>query len=165
MTEIVVPDPEPDWEAALQYQGGKHNPAQQYFTFEEAMGRYREIAGLSLTITDIARRLRLMLEPGHSDQLGPIDAAFFSIRRTGFAVHRYGTDEWTMLSVFRQHDIGEVDALDILLEALGVDWRAVASVNFGDGRDPLFLEAVLDNNLRPTFPDIPDNAEHSGSGT
>lgn len=165
MSEITVPDPEPDWEAALKYQGGKRNPAQQYFTFDEAMGRYREIAGLSLTITDIARRLRLMLEPGHSDQLGSVDAAFFSIHRTGFAVHRYGTDEWTMLSVFRQHEIGELDAVDILLEALGVDWRAVATVNFGDGRDQLFLRPVLDDDRRPTFPDNPDNAELSGSGT
>jgi len=165
MSEITVPAPEPDWEAALQYQGGKCNPARQYFTFEEAMGHYRELAGLSVNITDIARRLRLLLEPGHSDQLGPVDAAFFAIRRTGFAVHRYGTDNWTMLSVFRQHETGEVDAVDILLEALGVDWRAVASVNFGNGRDPLFLEPVLDDNLRPTFPEIPNDAERSGTGT
>ena len=166
---VEVPDPEPDWEDALRLphpdHEGKSNPARQYFTFEEAMGRYREIAALNLNITDIARHLRLMLEPGYADQLGAVDAAFFSIRRTGFAVHRYGSQKVTLLSLFRQDEIGPVAAVDILLETLDVDWRAVTSVNFGAGRDLLFLEPVLDDDLRPTFPEIPDNTEHSGSGT
>jgi hypothetical protein len=153
MADIVtVPDPEPEWEQALQYQGGKRNPAQQYFTFEEAMGRYRNLAGLKTNIADIARRLRLMLEPGHSDQLGPVDAAFFAIRRTGFAVHRYGADEHTLLSVFREHEIDPIEAVDVLLEALGVDWRAVATIAFGEGRDRRYIEPILDSQLRPTFP-------------
>ena len=170
VTEVVeVPGPEPDWEDALWLphpdHGGKRNPARQHFTFEEAMGRYREIAALNVNITDIARRLRLMLEPGFADQLGAVDAAFFSIRRIGFAVHRYGSQEVTLVSLFQQDDIDAMAAIDNLLEALGVDWHAVTSVNFGDGRDPLFLEPVLDDDLRPTFPDIPDNAKRSGSGT
>lgn len=165
MSEITVPGPEPDWEAAFQYQGGKRNPVQQYCTFDEAMGWYREIAGLGVNITDIARRLRLLLEPGLSDQLGSVDAAFFAVRQTRFAVHRYGTDDWTMLSVDRKCEIRALEAVDIVLEVLGVDWRAVESVNIGDGRDPLFLEPVLDDDLRPTFPEIPDDAERSGSGT
>jgi hypothetical protein len=166
MTEtVVVPDPEPDWERALQYQGGKRNPAQQYFTFEEAIGRYRLIAVLKVKIEDIARRLRLMLETGHSEQLGPVNAAFFSIRRTGFAIHRYGTEEHTLLSLFREEERGPEEVVDILLDALGVDWRAVATVANGDGRDRRFLEPVLDNNLRPTFAGNTDEAEHSDSGT
>jgi hypothetical protein len=162
---VEVPDPDPDWETAPDYQGVKRNPARQHFTFEEAMGRYREIAALNVNITDIARRLRLMLEPGYADQLGAVDAAFFSIRRTGFAVHRYGSQKLTLLSLFRQHEIEPVAAVDILLEMLGIDWRAVASVNFGDGRDLFFLEPVLDDDLRPTFPELPENAEQAGLGT
>lgn len=166
MTETVqVPDPESDWLSAFQYQGGGRNPARQYFTFEEAMGRYREIAALKVNITDIARRLRLMLEPGHAAQLGPVDAAFFAIRRTGFAVHCYGSQQLTVLSLFQQEKIGPVEAVDILLEALRIDWRAIASVNLGDGRDLLFVEPVLDDALRPTFPEIPITDKQPGSGT
>lgn len=170
MTETVeVPGPEPGWREALRplhpNDDGEPNPARQYFTFEEAMGRYREIAALEVDITDIARRLRLMLEPGHSAQLGPVDAAFFAIRRTGFAVYRYGSEQLTVLGLFHHEKIGPVEAVDILLEALGVDWRAVASVDLGDGRDPLFVEPVLDDARRPTFPEVPITAKQRGSGT
>lgn len=162
---VVVPDPEPDWEAALQYQGGKRNPAQQYFTFEQAIGDFREIAGLKVTIEDIARRLRLMLEPGHTDQLGPVDAAFFAIRRIGFAIYRYVGEDYTLLSVHRNDQTTAIEAIDVLLEALGVDWRAVATVAHGEERERRFLEPVLDRDLRPTFPQATGEASSSGSGT
>jgi hypothetical protein len=40
----------------------------------------------------------------------------------------------------------------VLLEALGVDWRAVATIAFGEGRDRRYIEPILDSQLRPTFP-------------
>ena len=165
MSEIVVPDPQPEWESALQYQGGKRNPAQQYFTFEQAIGDFRVIAGLKVTIEDIARRLRLMLEPGHTDQLGPVDAAFFAIRRIGFAVHRHVGDEFTLLSLHRNDQTTAIEAIDVVLQALGVDWNAVATVAEGEGREQRFLEPVLDSDARPTFPQATDQADSSGSRT
>lgn len=160
---VTVPDPESDWGDALHPGFVSRNPAQQYFTFEEAMGRYRELAGLKVNITDIARRLRLMLEPGHRDQLGPVDAAFFSIRRTGFAIHRYGTEDYTLLGVYRAHEIDPVEAVDVFLEALGVDWRAVATIAFGEGPDLRHVEPILDARLRPAFPAATGNAGRPGS--
>lgn len=161
---LEVPDPDPDWETAPEYQGVKRNPARQYFTFEQAIGDFRPIAGLKVSTDDIARRLRLLLEPGNSD-LGPVDAAFFAIRRVGFAIYRHLPDEFTLVSLHRKDETSTLDALDVLLEALGVDWRAVATVSFGEGRDLRYIEPVLDAKLRPTFPGSADESERSGSGT
>lgn len=149
---VEVPDPEPGWISALQYQGNDRNPARQYFTFEQAIGDFRPIAGFKVSITDIARRLQLLLEPGNSD-LGPVEAAFFSIRRVGFAVYRLEGDTFTLVNLHRKDETGTIDAVDVLLEALGIDWRAVATVAFGEGRDQRFIEPVLDAQLRPTFPE------------
>jgi hypothetical protein len=141
VVDIVVPDPEPQWEHAAQYQGGKRNPVQQYFTFEQAIGDFRMIAGLKPNIEDVARRLRLMIEPGHSDQLGPVDAAFFEIARTGYAIHRYGPEPGVLLSLHHKHtDLDPHVAVERLLDVLGVGWHAVATVVDAEGR---FLEPDL----------------------
>lgn len=165
MTESVeVPDPEPGWETAPEYQGVKRNPARQYFTFEQAIGDFRPIAGLKVRITDIARRLRLLLEPGNSD-LGPVNAAFLAIRLIGFAVYSHESDGFTVVSLHRKDETGTLDALDVLLEALGIDWRAVATVAFGEGRDLRYIEPTLDAQLRPTFPSAAAGEETSIPGT
>lgn len=156
--EIVVPDPEPTWGHALVYQGGNQNPAQQYFTFEQAIGDFHLISELKVNIDDVARRLRLELEPGHADQLGPVDAAFFAIRRIGFAVHRYGREETTLVSLHWKSETPVIEAVDVLLETLGVDWRAVATVVFGHGPTMNALVPTLDHDLRPTFPQSEDDA-------
>jgi hypothetical protein len=153
MSEIVVPDPEPSWESALQRQGVKRNPTHQYFTFDQAIGDFQPIAVLKVNIEDITRRLRLKPEPGYADQLGPVDVAFFAIRKIGFAVHRYGVEASTMLSLHHKDQHTAIEATDVLLETLGVDWRAVATVAVGAGFDSQFIEPVLDDDLRPTFPD------------
>lgn len=165
LSEIVVPDPEPGWASALSpylSPDGERNPATQYFTFEQALGDFRPIGCLKVQIADIARRLRLMLEPGFS-QLGEVEAAFLSIRRIGFAIYHHGDDNFTLVNMHWKDETATLDAVDALLEALGVDWRAVATVNFGTERNPLYLEPVLDKDLRPTFPDLPDGLARSGS--
>ena len=163
MAEIVVPDPEPDWERALDDQVfPSKNPARQYFTFEQAIGGFRLISGLKVNLDDVARRLRLDLEPGVEHQLGPVCAAFFTIRRIGFAVHRYDHEEHTLVSLHRRDETPTIDAIDALLEALGVDWRAVATVVFGEGRGMRAVEPVLDDNLRPTFPQAADEVGRPG---
>jgi hypothetical protein len=165
MTDTIeVPDPEPDWEPAPQYQGGKRSPALQYFTFEQAIGDFRPIAGLKVRIADLARRLRLLLESGNSD-LGPVDAAFFAIRRIGFAAFSHDPSGFTLVSLHHKDETSTLDALDTLLEALGVDWRAVATVAFGEGRDLRYIEPILDTRLRPTFPDTTAEDVHPASGT
>ena len=161
---LGVPDPDPDWETAPEYQGVKRNPARQYFNFEQAIGDFRPIAGLKVSINDIARRLRLLLEPGNSD-LGPVDVAFFAIRGVGFAAYRHIPDEFTLVSLRHKDETSTLDALDVLLKVLGIDWRAVSTVALGEGRDLRYIEPVLDAELRPTFPGSADESEHSGSGT
>lgn len=165
MGGIVVPDPEPDWEAAPEYQarsrGVIRNPALQYFTFEQAIADFRPIAGLKPNIKDIARRFHLLLEPGMSD-LGPVDAAFFAIRGIGFAIYSLG-DDFTLLSLHRTDETNPIAAIDVLLEALGVDWRAVATVARGEDRTLSFHEPTLDGDLRPTFPQAAGETERSSS--
>jgi hypothetical protein len=138
---VVVPDPEQDWEHALQYQGGKRNPVQQYFTWEQAIGDFRLIGGLKPNLEDVARRLRLMIEPGHSAQLGPVDAAFFTIAHTGYAVNRYDKEPGVLVYLHRQDtDVSPREAFDRLLDVLGVDWHAVATIVDAEG---CFAEPVL----------------------
>ncbi|MFE4874311.1 hypothetical protein [Streptomyces sp. NPDC056682] len=45
MAEIEVPGPEPEWETAPSYQGGKHNPAfqQSMWTFASSSFRSRPL--------------------------------------------------------------------------------------------------------------------------
>jgi hypothetical protein len=42
---MEVPGPEPDWEHAAAYQGGKRNPALQGSMWEYAVGGFRLVAG------------------------------------------------------------------------------------------------------------------------
>lgn len=164
MTDTVeVPDPEPDWLSALEYKGSP-NPTRQYFTFEQAIGDFRDIAGLRVDLAEIGRRLRLKLEPGDSN-IGPVEAAFFSINRIGFAAYRYTPNGFTVITLHRTEEKEPIEALDVLLVALGIDWRAVGTVLVGHGSHQQFIEPVLDSDLRPTFPGNADETDGSGSGT
>ena len=44
----------------------------KYFAFEQVDGDSRLLCGLRANISDVARRLHLALEAGHSDQFGPV---------------------------------------------------------------------------------------------
>ncbi|MEV2236469.1 hypothetical protein AB0H69_49280, partial [Streptomyces phaeochromogenes] len=64
MAEVEVPGPESDWERALEYQGGKRNPAFQASMWEYAASSFRLVAGLSPLLDVLAARLRLNIERG-----------------------------------------------------------------------------------------------------
>jgi len=125
---VEVPGPEPDWEQAAQQQGRKGNPAFQYFMWDQAIGHFREIALLRVRFTDVANRLRLLVEEGLAAQLGPVEAAFFSIKRVGYAISRWkGEPVGVAVWLHRAETVTPDEALDQLLSALGVDRAAVAT--------------------------------------
>ncbi|MFJ4732444.1 hypothetical protein ACIP6V_09110 [Streptomyces sp. NPDC088770] len=124
--QIEVPAPEPDWEAAPSYQGGKRNPAFQQSMWEFAIGSFRLVAGLRPPLEALAARLRLTVERGWED-LGHVDVAMFRIGRLDFALSRLegAVAPDTFVWVSRSHD--DVDAaLDTLLGALGIGREALA---------------------------------------
>jgi hypothetical protein len=126
LAEIEVPAPEPDWEAAPAYQGGKRNPAFQHSMWEYAAGSFRLVAGLRPPLEALATRLRLTVERGWED-LGYVDVAMFSIKRVDFALSRMegAAVQDTFVWVSRSQD--DVDAaLDMLLSALGIGREALA---------------------------------------
>lgn len=131
--DAVVPDPDPDWEPAFQYQGGKRNPAQQYSMWDQAARHYREIAFLRLELHQVAHRLRLHVESGVQDQLGEIEAAFFAIEGVDFVVHRYVGKHGVLVGVLRGPAPEGPNVLDRLLGVLGVDRGVVESVTCSDG--------------------------------
>ncbi|MEV8099070.1 hypothetical protein [Kitasatospora sp. NPDC085879] len=87
MAEIEVPGPEPEWETAPSYQGGKRNPAFQQSMWESAAGSFQLVAGLKPPLEALAARLRLTLERGWED-LGYVDVAMFRIERVNSALSR-----------------------------------------------------------------------------
>ena len=66
---VEVPGPEPDWEHAAAYQGGKRNPALQGSIWEYAVGGFRLVAGLGPSLESLAARLRLHTERSWEDGL------------------------------------------------------------------------------------------------
>lgn len=130
---VVVPGPEPDWESAFQYQGGKRNPVQQYSMWDQAARHYREFAFLRLELGQIAHRLRLHVEAGVEDQLGDVEAAFFALDRVDFVVHRYVGKHGVFVGLHREASVDPLAALDRFLRVLGVDHAAVESVANPDG--------------------------------
>lgn len=119
MGQIDVPGPEPEWEAAASCQGGKRNPALQYSLWECAVGGFRLVAGLAATLESLASRLRLHIEHSWEDP-GPVDVAIFRIGKTDFALSQSANPQ-TATFVWASSSTEEVDeALDILLEALGL---------------------------------------------
>ncbi|REE95043.1 hypothetical protein [Thermomonospora umbrina] len=124
MKMVDVPGPEPAWEAAACYQGGKRNPALQYSLWQCAIAQYRPIAGLAAPLEALAARLRLHIEH-RGDDPGPVDAAFFRIKKTDFALSHTGDPQVPTL-VWLDHSARDADqALDILLQALGLGSDAI----------------------------------------
>lgn len=134
----VLPDPEPDWKPAFSYQGGNSNPARQRSIWEQAARHYREIAILRLELHQVAHRLRLHIESG-IDELGEIEAAFFTIDHVDFMVFRYLPDHEVIVGLRRGLDLATLEALDLLLRVLGADRGVIASIEsdgtwqFSDG--------------------------------
>ena len=132
---VEVPGPEPDWTFAAQHQGRKGNPTLQYFMWDQAIGDFREIALLRVRFPDVANRLRLVIEEGMAHQLGPVEAAFFSISRIGFAISRWkGEPVGVTVWLHRADTVTPEEALDQLVTALGVDRAAVATSVDAGGR-------------------------------
>lgn len=126
MAEIEVPGPEPDWETAPSYQGRKRNPAFQESMWEFAASSFQLVAGLKPPLEALARRLRLTLERGWED-LGYVDVAMFRIARVDFALSRIEGAVVPDTFVWVSRSVDDVDgALDILLNALGLDRDALA---------------------------------------
>ncbi|MFJ8627455.1 hypothetical protein ACIRD3_32070 [Kitasatospora sp. NPDC093550] len=125
MVEIEVPGPEPDWETAPSYQGGKRNPAFQQSMWQFAASSFRVVAGLRPPLAALAARLRLTVERGWED-LGPVDVAMFRVEGTDFALSELeGTmPPSTLVWVDRSTEDPEA-ALDTLLGALGIGREAL----------------------------------------
>ncbi|MFC8719370.1 hypothetical protein [Kitasatospora sp. NPDC057198] len=126
MEAVSVPGPEPEWETAPSYRGGKRNPAFQQSMWEFAAGSFRVVAGLQPPLEALAARLRLTVERGWED-LGRVDVAMFRIGKTDFALSELegATVPYTFVWVGRSVDDVEA-ALDTLLEALGIGREALA---------------------------------------
>jgi len=152
MSEVAVPGPEPDWEPALHNQPGKRSPVQQYAS-SPTTAAHREIAVLKPAIGDIARRLRLTLERASFTQGGPAAMAYFEIREIRFGIYRTLRRPDTVIGLHEQEEASLLTAMDVLLETLGIDWRAVAGV--ATGPRGVMVEPVLDEDARPAFPDTP----------
>ncbi|MFG3113730.1 hypothetical protein ACGF4C_04990 [Streptomyces sp. NPDC048197] len=136
MTALSVPPPEPDWEAAPVYQGGKRNPAFQTSAWDYAAGNFRPVAGLRVPLEALAARLRLTLESGWDD-LGELEIALFRVRTTDFALTRHDGQDVVLVWLARanpqedtrQEDTRQEDAaLELLLTVCGLDHRALRFV-------------------------------------
>ncbi len=125
MAEVEVPGPEPGWERAPEYQGGKRNPACQASMWEYAARPFRMVAGLSPSLEAMAARLRLTVERGWED-LGWVDVAIFRIQEIDFALSRLEGSPSPDVFVWVSREQTDVDAaLDVLLGALGIDRGAL----------------------------------------
>jgi hypothetical protein len=132
-----VPRPEPDWERAAQYQGGKRNPAFQPSLWEYAASSFRLVAGLSPSLDALAARLRLDVEQSW-ENLGRVDVALFRIQKIDFALSRLEGNPCPDVFVWVSRAQADADAaLDILLDALDigretVTFRGDAETGFAD---------------------------------
>ena len=123
---VEVPGPEPDWELAAAYQGGKRNPALQGSLWDYAVGGFRLVAGLRPSLDALAARLRLDTERSWEDPLGEVDAAMFSIRKIHFALSHNDGHPSPDTKVWVSGDQADVEAaLNVLLEALGIGREAL----------------------------------------
>ena len=123
---VEVPGPEPDWELAAAYHGGKRNPALQGSLWDYAVGGFRLVAGLRPSLDALAARLRLDTERSWEDPLGEVDAAMFSIRKIHFALSHNDGHPSPDTKVWVSRDQADVEAaLNVLLEALGIGREAL----------------------------------------
>jgi hypothetical protein len=126
MAAVNVPGPEPDWEEAPSYQGGKRNPAFQSSMWEFAASSFRVVAGLQPPLKALAARLRLTVERGWED-LGYVDVAMFRIQKTDFALSELEGASVPYTFVWVSRSVDDVEAaLDTLLNALGIGREALA---------------------------------------
>ncbi|GAB7030278.1 hypothetical protein AB0G35_19600 [Streptomyces sp. NPDC021749] len=123
MTALSVPPPEPGWEPAPAYQGGKRNPAFQNSAWEYAAANFRLVAGLRVPLEALTARLRLTLEPSWDD-LGAMQIAVFRVRTTDFALTRHDGQEVVLVWLGRAAP-EEDAALQLLLDVCGLDRRAI----------------------------------------
>ncbi|MET8274681.1 hypothetical protein AB0P40_19835 [Streptomyces sp. NPDC079189] len=132
MAEAEVPGPESGWERAPEYQGGRRNPAFQASMWEYAASSFQLIAGLSPSLDVLAARPRLNIERGWED-LGPVDAAMFSIQKIDFALSRLEGNPCPDVFVWVSRAQSDVEAaLDILLDVLGIGREAISFRNNGE---------------------------------
>ncbi|BDM71492.1 hypothetical protein HEK616_49790 [Streptomyces nigrescens] len=124
MTALAVPPPEPDWEAAPAYQGGKRNPAFQTSAWEYAAAHFRPVAGLRVPLEALAARLRLTLESSWDD-LGEMEVAMFRVRTSDFALTRHDGQEVVLVWLARATPEADT-ALELLLTVCGLDRRALS---------------------------------------
>jgi hypothetical protein len=125
MAELEVLGPEPEWERAPEYQGGKRNPAFQASMWEYATSSFRLVAGLSPSLDVLAARLRLDVERGWED-LGRVDAAMFRIQEIDFALSRLEGSPSPDVFVWVSRTQADANAaLEVLLAALGMGREAV----------------------------------------
>lgn len=126
MAAVNVPGPEPDWETAPSYQGGKGNPAFQQSMWEFAASSFRVVAGLQPPLETLAARLRLTVERGWED-LGYVDVAMFRIEKREFALSELEGAAVPYTFVWVSRSVDDVEAaLDSLLNALGIGREALA---------------------------------------
>ncbi|MER5880727.1 hypothetical protein ABT119_33030 [Streptomyces sp. NPDC001910] len=125
MLAVEPPGPEPDWEPAPHYQGGKCNPALQSGMWEYAASTLRLVAGLSPSLGLLAARLRLTVEQSWED-LGPVQVAMFRIQGIDFALHRLESNPRPDVFVWIGRTKTDTDAaLALLLDVLGIGTEAI----------------------------------------
>lgn len=138
MDDVVeLPGPDPEWGHAAAVQEHR-NPVLQSSLWESC--GYVTVARLRVRFADVVRRLVLAVEESWEDGLGPVELAALSIERVRCAVWHFAYEpEWTGLSLAAIPEDEETihRGVALLLEALGTDWRAVASLSVpGDWHGP-----------------------------
>jgi hypothetical protein len=127
MREIGVPGPEPDWESAAAYQGGKRNPALQVSLWEWVACDFHSVGELAVPLEALAARLRLTIEHTWEDP-GPVDVALFRIARTEFVLSHRRSSPHTPTFIWVRQDTADVEeALSLLLGALGLGRESLGS--------------------------------------
>ncbi|MFF8503204.1 hypothetical protein ACF07L_21485 [Streptomyces anulatus] len=149
MTEIEVPEPEPDWQPAAQlpYYTGK-NPAYQYSVWEHHAPLFQMIGVLALSVQPVAQRLRLHVERSW-DGLDELDVVLFRLKGFSFAISKHDGNPVGVSYVWLTEPHEQADkALDTLLEVVGIGEDAVAFR--GDPhKDPTEPTATLHDSDSP----------------
>ncbi|WP_433664131.1 hypothetical protein ACQPW1_19575 [Nocardia sp. CA-128927] len=134
MLQFPVPGPEPGWEPAAQYQGGKRNPALQYSAWEAASANLILGGVLAAPLDALAARLRLHVEHTWADP-GPVAVALFRIAGAEIALSAIALDSEhaeldanTMVWISKS-TVGVEETIATLLTALGLPQDAFTTVD------------------------------------
>ncbi|ACU73838.1 conserved hypothetical protein [Catenulispora acidiphila DSM 44928] len=134
MNDVLrLPEPEPEWDSALRYQGENRNPVRQVSLWARSDG-FKEAAVMRVLFSDVVRRLRLRAEESWDD-LGAVEVATFRLRGIDFAVSHPTSDEG-LTSVFLKGVLAEEERRDAVLQlltVLAVDWSAIEFWRSSDG--------------------------------